>query len=331
MRDMSTDGKIKKKSFKTISRMLFLHKIMTCGLVYNINVMETKKFFLGGKLMDNQELKKLQKVELDILKNVTDICDKNGLKYFLMDGTMLGCVRHKGFIPWDDDVDMGLPRPDYDRFVSIVAAQLPIHLKLKNFQDKTDKYDRLNTRVINDRVRLYHNSYTTEERMEPAWIDVFPIDGMPNNRILFQLHKLHFLFVRLLYHFSCFDRTVNLTRKDRTTLQKILIWFGKTFRIGRNWDTKKLLYKLERILKKYKYEESKYVVNAYSSYMFRETYERSWFENGTCIQFEQYKMKVPQNYDAVLTHLYGDYMTPPTKGSEEKHHILRIEFLDMIG
>ena len=275
--------------------------------------------------MDDIKLKKLQKVELDILHNVTELCEENNIQYFLMDGTMLGAIRHKGFIPWDDDVDIGMPRKDYERFISIAYEKLPHHLKIRNYQYEGD-YDRLNTRVINENVKLYHSSYTTEEQMEPAWIDVFPLDGMPDNKVIFELHKLHYLSVRLFYHFSCFDRTVNLTRTDRTRLQKILIWFGKTFNVFRNLDTKKILRKLENTLSRYDYYNSKYIVNAHSSYMFKETYERTWFGNGQMTQFEEYQMRVPSDYDKALTHLYGDYMTPPPKGHEEKHHILRIEF-----
>ncbi|MCD7892797.1 MAG: LicD family protein [Erysipelotrichaceae bacterium] len=277
--------------------------------------------------MNDDILKKLQNVELDILNNVIDICDRNDLTYFLMDGSMLGCVRHGGFIPWDDDVDIGLPRPDYDKFVMIASIELPEYLILKNYQNDND-YDRLNTRVVNNNVKLYHNSYVSDEHMEPAWIDIFPIDGIPNNKLIFELHKLWFLIVRLYYHFSCFDRTVNLTRKDRTKLQMFLIWVGKTFKIGRKGDTRKILMYLEKILKKYDYVNSKYIVNAYSSYMFKETYDKKWFDNGTFLQFCNCQMRVPKDYDKVLTHLYGEYLIPPSDDRKNKHDIIKIVFLE---
>jgi len=276
--------------------------------------------------MLNEQLKQLQNVELDILTTVVDLCNKHNIKYYLIDGTLLGGIRHHGFIPWDDDVDICILRPDYERFLEIASKELPERYEVHNFRF-TEKYDKLVTRIVNNKVHIVHSSYSVEERM-PAWIDVFPLDGMPNNWLLFQIHKFRFLYTRLQYHFSNFETGVNLTRKDRTKMQMMLIWVGAHFKIGRNRDTFKLIENLENLLRKYTVEKSRYLVNAYSSYMFRETYEREWFGEGGLVEFEKYKMRVPSDYDKVLTHLYGDYMTPPPKGKEEKHHILRIEFRD---
>ena len=276
--------------------------------------------------MDNKDLQKLQAVEYNILCNVASFCDQNNIRYFLMDGTMLGAVRHKGFIPWDDDVDIVIPRPDYDRFISIAADGLPNGLNLRNYK-LSDGYQKLVTRVIDEKVKLYHNSYSVEEQMEPAWIDVFPLDGMPNSKIGFQLHKYHFLWTRLWYHYSCFETGVNLSRTDRSISQKILIWFGRVFKIGRNISTVKQLDKMETQLKKFSYDKSKYVVNAYSSYMFKETYEKEWFKEAIQVPFCDTKMNIPADYDKILKHLYGDYMTPP-ENPEIKHKIVRIEICD---
>lgn len=273
--------------------------------------------------MDDILFKKLQEAELNILRTVTQFCEQQSIRYFLMDGTLLGAVRHKGFIPWDDDVDIAMPRPDYERFLDAVRDRLPEGMSVRNYRFPGE-YRKLVTRVVDERVRIYHRSYSVEEQMEPAWIDVFPLDGMPGNKPVFLLHKYRFLWTRLRYHYSCFDTGVNLTRTDRSAAQKILIWIGKTFRIGRSADTVKLLGKMEALLKKYPCDTSRFVVNAYSSYMFKETYSREWFADTARLPFHGTLMSVPAGYNEVLTHLYGDYMTPP-EHPEIKHRITRIE------
>jgi len=276
--------------------------------------------------MKNLDLRKLQLVELDILAQVCNICKKHQIPYYLMDGTLLGAVRHKGFIPWDDDVDIAVPRPYFEKLISILAIECQGSYSVRNYRI-SENYEKLVTRVVNDEVKLYHDSYTSGEQAQSAWIDVFPLDGMPNSKIGFLLHKYHFLWIRLLYHYSCFDTGVNISRTDRSTIQKLLIWIGKTFKIGRRLNTKKLLEIMERILTEYSYDESKYVVNAYSSYMFKETYRKEWFDLKVNQAFEGYELSIPGDYDAILTHLYGDYMTPP-KNPVVKHSIIKIDFGD---
>lgn len=276
--------------------------------------------------MEHYNLKKLQEVELDILHVVTELLLENGINYYLMDGTLLGAIRHKGFIPWDDDVDIAISRTDFDRFLEIAQKQLRHPYCVKNYRINSD-YEKLVTRVINEKVILYHNSYSNGEQAQPAWIDIFPLDGMPNNKVLFELHKYHFLWTRLLYHYSCFETGVNLSRMDRSKVQKFFIWLGKTFKLGRKLNTYNLLDRMENELKKYSYEQSNRVVNAYSSYMFKETYQKEWFSNCIKQPFEKFEMLVPVDYDKILTHLYGDYMTPP-ENPDVKHNITRIEFGD---
>ena len=106
---------------------------------------------------DNSELRKLQMVTLDIIKLFADICEKHNLKYFMVGGTMLGAIRHKGFIPWDDDVDMGMPRPDYERFMKIVHKELPEGYSFLNYKQNKE-YKRYFSRIVNNNVKIYNNS-----------------------------------------------------------------------------------------------------------------------------------------------------------------------------
>ena len=131
---------------------------------------------------DNSQLRRLQLVELDIMKIFSEICEKNNLRYFLVGGTMLGAVRHKGFIPWDDDMDVGMPRPDYEKFLQIVRNNLPEGYSFLNYK-QDEEYKRYFSRIVNNKVKIY-NASNTKTIVENAWLDIFPFD----------LYKLIFLF-----------------------------------------------------------------------------------------------------------------------------------------
>jgi lipopolysaccharide cholinephosphotransferase len=165
------------------------------------------------------------------------------------------------------------------------------------------------------------------EREQPAWIDIYPLDGIPDNLILSLIHKFQFLFCRLIFHLANFDK-VNLTRKDRSFTQRLLIKLGK--RIHKNFvhlDSSKLLFKMENILAEWSLKESKYVVSAYSSHMFKEQYKSEWFYKTIPICFEGYEFNAPQKYQAILEKLYGNFMIPIHVNERNNHVITKIEIV----
>ena len=130
--------------------------------------------------MSNMEL--LHKVDLDIVKEVVSICDKYKMKYYMLGGTMLGAIRHKGFIPWDDDIDLGIPRKDYEKFLIVAPKELSSHLKVVNY--RTDpEYHYYITRILDTETKVEEERIGNDNRYTNASIDIFPIDGTPNNGI----------------------------------------------------------------------------------------------------------------------------------------------------
>ena len=107
------------------------------------------------------QLKLLQEIELENLRMLMEICEKNHLRYYLIGGSLLGAMRHRGFIPWDDDIDVGLPRPDYNRFVQIAKDYLPAHMDIKTMTSDPN-YKCYFTRLINNKKKIYwdHGQYT---------------------------------------------------------------------------------------------------------------------------------------------------------------------------
>ncbi len=268
-------------------------------------------------------LRDMQIIELDIVKEFIKICKKNELKYYMLGGTLLGAIRHKGFIPWDDDIDVGMPRPDYERFLEIIVNEMPASYGIKTFNN-SDNFIKYHTRLENRNYTFESSSYGNNQKMF-SWIDVFPLDGMPNNKIMLELHKFHLLYLRAMTQLSQFNETIDFSNKNRPFIEKAIIWAGKYLGLGRNKDPKKTMLALDKALKKYSYDDSKYLVNFMGAYKFREMFEKSKYLDGKMYDFEDIQLCGPVDYDFVLTQLYGDYMIPPKEQEKNRHNTVIVE------
>ena len=273
---------------------------------------------------DNSELRSLQLVILNIGRIFAEICERHHLRYYMVGGTMLGAIRHKGFIPWDDDMDVAMPRPDYEKFIEIVRDELPTGYTFLNYKQDAD-YMRYFSRIVDKNVRVT-NASNTKKLVENAWLDIFPLDGMPRTVPGRMIHFWHLTAWRFFYHASCFKQLVNLRRPGRPKYQQLLIKFMQTTHIGANLDTKKLMARIERLLLKYPYDKAKYMVSLFGAYMTREIVDKKLLGEGEMYSFETLKLRGPEQYDAFLTHFFGDYMTPPKDADKDKHNIQKIEY-----
>lgn len=275
---------------------------------------------------DNSMLRQLQMHELNLLKIFADICERYQLKYYMIGGTMLGAIRHHGFIPWDDDVDIGMPREDYKKFIEIVEKEIPSYIAFLNYRKDAD-YLRYFSRLADRRVEIYNES-NTDTLVENAWIDIFPLDGTPKGNIRRWIYFTKLSAVRTLYHFSCFEKMVNLMRPGRPLYQRIIIKIGQKTKIGRNMDSKKILDRIDRKLQKYSFEKSAYVMNFFGAYVYKEMVPREWFGDDAKYQFEDIMLSGPAQYDPYLRQFYGEYSIPPEDGHKDKHTITKIIFRD---
>lgn len=271
---------------------------------------------LDSKTKQPVPLSEAQIAILNIFKDIKPILDQNQVPFFLLGGSLLGAVRHKGFIPWDDDIDIGIVRDDYERFLSIVAKALPEHLELRSYRDESDHHYYF-SRIVDKRYLMCREG-SIVTRNENLWVDIFPLDGMPNNSFVRRIHMLRLLWVRMWYHIACFDK-VNLHRPNRPLSERIVIAIVKKFhgRGGKNY--KKWLVKLDALLKKYKVQETDWVVNFMGQYKFREMFPKSYYGNGALYDFEDMKLMGPEDYDKVLSQMYGDYMKEPEDCHKNVH------------
>ncbi len=265
-----------------------------------------------------EHLNDTQKYILHVLQEVVRVLDELQVPYYMQGGTMLGAIRHKGFIPWDDDVDLGIPRAEYDRLLKQVSARLPEHLELRTYDDETDHHYYF-ARIVDTRYQIRRMG-SLEHRLENIWVDLFPLDGMPNGALARQWHKLRLLATRLKYHLSCFEK-VNIKRPGRPLVERIIIKIAMVTRVGKWFNTRKQLDKLDYLLKKYPPERSDYLVNftGQTSYRFNEMFKKEVYGQRTEYPFEEFRLVGPEKYDAYLRSLYGDYMTPPKECDRNAH------------
>ena len=262
-------------------------------------------------------LRDLQLCELEIVRDVLEICRRHNLRVYMIGGTFLGAVRHKGFIPWDDDVDLCFPRSDYDRFLEVAPGELKEGYFLRHFMTEKDM-PYYPAQVVDPSFEIMDVSAKIP-KLRSAWIDLFPLDGMPDGVLGYQLHKYRLLYLRMMLKFSQFDEVVAVNLKNRPLHERILVSVGKHLHLESVLDTHKRMELIDRSLHKYPYERCRRVVNFMGAYKFREVFPRSVYEDEAEYPFEDITLKAPRDYDLVNRQLYGDYMTPPPKEEQNKH------------
>lgn len=262
----------------------------------------------------------LQKVDLEILNVVADLCSKNNLTYYAIGGTLLGAVRHKGFIPWDDDIDISLARPDYEKLISVCKQELSDTYEVRNFHTCPDETNPTFFSRICKKGTAVSLGWAKESVVVPVWIDIFPLDAMPTNGLLRNFQKYRLLYHRMKYQFSTFETNAHQHRANRPTHEKLLMKFCDATKIGQNWDAFKMLAQTEKAAISYDTSKEDYLVNMFGAYKFREMFPKEWLGAGIDLPFEDSVIHCPVDYDKVLTQLYGNYMQlPPVEQRSQQH------------
>ena len=263
------------------------------------------------------DLRRLQLTELDMLKIFANICDKYGLRYFLLGGTLLGAVRHGGFIPWDDDIDVCMPRNDYSRFLDVAEGELSDPYYLDSMEKNSD-YRYCFARIANRNIKIMNYSANIP-REEDSWIDIIPMDGMPDGGMKLKLHKFRMVMWRGLNQVAQYDELVDQKRR-RGKFETLLVRVGG-WKIWRPFvDYHKCMAHIKKELVKYDYDSCDTVINFMAAYGFDETFRREWFGDACDLKFEDRYFKSPADHHHVLEKIYGDYMTMPPESERNKHN-----------
>lgn len=251
----------------------------------------------------------LKQIQLEILDYVHEFCEQNKITYFIAYGTLIGAVRHKGYIPWDDDIDIAMPRKDYETFIKIFHLTKSKY-KLCSFKiDQSCPYSY--AKVYDSDTVL--NEYADFDYPIGINIDVFPIDGLPNDE---KLRISHFRRLSILSLIRSF-KIVKLS-SNRAVCKNVVLLLGKIF--FSLFSLKKIIEKSIKLSKKYDYSSSDKVAILTDSYGTCETTNRSAFKTSVLLEFEGRMYKAPIGYDEWLRNIYGDYMQFPPKDKQVNHH-----------
>ena len=264
--------------------------------------------------MTNMEL--LHQVDVDIVKEVVRICQEHDLKYYMLGGTMLGAIRHKGFIPWDDDIDLGMPREDYEKFLELAPQALPDYLKVVNYRNDPN-YMYYITRILDTQTKVIEERIGNDNKYTHASIDIFPIDGTPNNCLLRKIY-----FFRVLYHRAlmslCYKDSIDRKRK-RSKKEKLLLWVMEKIPVEKLTTPYKQKCKIDKLLRKQPVKGAKYIGNIMGAYRTREIVPAEYYGEGAMYPFEDIQLRGLSMYHEYLTYTYGDYMQLPPEESRKTH------------
>ena len=256
-------------------------------------------------LIDIEESKK---IELDILSYFARFCEEHGLRYFLAYGTLIGAVRHKGFIPWDDDVDVQMPREDYNRLIEIFNDQKEIeHLTLVSPEDKISRHSMV--KIIDTRTVKIEKSVDYKNGYLGIDIDVFPLDGQPVDKDAYEkwYNKLHKIY--WFYLINIMDPAVSIKRRVAIPLIRVL------------FNKKRLKKKADKLHAAYPYEISQYVGVIETPFDYKtDRVDKKHYEDFAMLEFEGQLFRAPVGYHEVLSTVYGDYMKLPPEEEQVTHH-----------
>ncbi len=258
----------------------------------------------------------LQRKELNMVKEFLRICEKHHLTYFMAGGTFLGAVRHKGFIPWDDDVDIGMYRQDYERFLKIAEKELSYPYKIQTYRNCKEHHYYF-SHIVDMRYKVRRMG-SLDKREEYVWIDIFPYDGLPKGRLRSSVIYARLLFYRFCYHMAYFDK-INIARKDRAVWQRGILWILKgVYRIFK-FDKDKWRDKIDCLLKKQDIRKCDKIMSFMGVKLQKEIFPKRIYDHLKDYQFEDVCMKGPVDYERVLKQMYGDYMSLPPVEKRMSH------------
>lgn len=266
-------------------------------------------------------LRKLQLAELSILEEFIDVCSKNHLIYYIDGGALIGSIRNQGFIPWDDDIDICMPRSDFNKLVILCNNQNTMSFYMDHYTSPNFKSGSFAIKLCSKDVK-YIKVIGEKELLFDASISIFPIDGAPKtsiNRVIFE-KRVGFLYLILRMTRSSYNGVEDI---HHSLLENIGIWINNILNTKRWLSIKEITKRLDSLLSKYPYDNS----DMLCTYSFGRNpfyFKRDIFGKPNELSFEGLKIYVPRDYDTYLRICYGDYMKLPPEDERIPKHVFKI-------
>ena len=266
-----------------------------------------------------EELRRLQDYIFEIMLEVDRLCRQEGLTYYLGEGSLLGAARHGGFIPWDDDADLLMPREDYEKFLAIAPEKLREGYELDCIYTNPQHWSIPSMVQLTRSTEFEKDMYRGIALNCGPNLDIFPLDYVPAQES-FEIRlraKLINIFKRTLW-----IKTGIHTGAKYRTLKRRLMYYYPCRLVGMFTTVEGLHRRINRLLTKSGGSENGYLANFASLYRItRETFPKEWFAQPCELEFCGHGFCAPSQYEKVLEKLYGDYMTlPPVENRRSKHH-----------
>lgn len=266
--------------------------------------------------MKKLNIDEIKQYSFEVLCVIRDICEKHDIRYSLTGGTLIGAVRHKGFIPWDDDIDIMMPRADYDRFISIVKQMKDLPVRILAEEICPDDYYYAWAKACHKKTELIEKDVEQTNAKLGVYVDIFPVDGMGYKYNSAKIRTMIFQFIHGLKLSS------NWTKYHRSKLRK---WYYEPLRyvcylVSKILGKKLINRVLDRFVRKIPFEKSEYAGRLTGDFGSKEIMKKELFDKYIKLEFEGQLFNAIEDYDTFLTSLYGDYMKLPPEEARISHH-----------
>jgi len=261
------------------------------------------------KISDNE----LKKIQFGILTELDAVCRKIGIRYSLCGGSLLGAVRHKAFIPWDDDIDIIMPRPDYDALISYCKEEETAFRMISH--ETEEEYGYLFAKATARNTLIYDENCGSDKLEMGVYVDIFPVDALGNSPEEAQKAFSATRFKRELLVARNWNRFFR-SKTHGIIYEPFRLAF---FILSRFFSKKSLISSIEKAYTK-KFGTTEYCASICGSYRSKEILPTSVYTDYITLEFEGREFMAIKNYDTYLSAIYGDYMTLPPKEKQVSHH-----------